>query len=44
MKVETTKREKPLARASVRALTASKIRELVNEGLGRKDILSFWVG
>ena len=32
------------ARAAVRALTASKIRELVNEGLGRKDIVSFWVG
>jgi aspartate/methionine/tyrosine aminotransferase len=28
----------------VRALSASKIRELVNEGLGRKDVLPFWVG
>ena len=40
MKVET-----PLAaRAAVRALTASKIRELYNEGIGRTDILPFWVG
>jgi aspartate/methionine/tyrosine aminotransferase len=39
------KSENPLtARAAVRALTASKIRELVNEGLGRKDVLAFWVG
>src|SRR5436189_5757219 len=37
--------ETPLvARASVQALAASKIRELYNEGLGRKDILGFWVG
>jgi aspartate/methionine/tyrosine aminotransferase len=28
----------------VRALTASKIRELVNEGLGKPDVLPFWVG
>jgi aspartate aminotransferase len=40
MKVET-----PVsARAAVRALTASKIRELYNEGIGRKDVLAFWVG
>jgi aspartate/methionine/tyrosine aminotransferase len=32
------------ARPAVRALSASKIRELVNEGLGRKDVLPFWVG
>jgi aspartate/methionine/tyrosine aminotransferase len=32
------------ARAAVRALTASKIRELFNAGIGRKDILPFWVG
>src|SRR5882672_9402842 len=32
------------ARASVRALSASKIRELVNEGAGRDDLLPFWVG
>jgi aspartate/methionine/tyrosine aminotransferase len=32
------------ARAAVRALTASKIRELVNEGLGNPDVLPFWVG
>src|ERR1700752_3246988 len=37
--------EPPLgARAAVQALAASKIRELYNEGLGRKDILAFWVG
>jgi aspartate/methionine/tyrosine aminotransferase len=40
MKLETPL----LARAAVRALTASKIRELYNEGLGRKDVLAFWVG
>ena len=39
------KDETPVAaRAAVRALTASKIRELYNEGHGRKDILAFWVG
>ncbi|MGH8706748.1 MAG: aminotransferase class I/II-fold pyridoxal phosphate-dependent enzyme, partial [Burkholderiales bacterium] len=32
------------ARAAVRDLTASKIRELVNAGMGRKDVLAFWVG
>lgn len=32
------------ARSAVRSLTASKIRELVNAGLGRDDILAFWVG
>jgi aspartate/methionine/tyrosine aminotransferase len=32
------------ARPPVRALVASKIRELVNEGLGRPDVLPFWVG
>jgi aspartate/methionine/tyrosine aminotransferase len=32
------------ARAAVRDLTASKIRELVNAGMGRKDVLPFWVG
>ena len=37
--------ETPLtARAAVRALTASKIRELVNEGLGNPGVLPFWVG
>jgi aspartate/methionine/tyrosine aminotransferase len=33
-----------LARAAVRALTASKIRELYNEGLGNPNVLPFWVG
>ena len=32
------------ARPSVRALGASRIRELMNAGLGRDDILAFWVG
>ena len=32
------------ARDAVRSLTASKIRELVNAGQGRKDVLAFWVG
>jgi aspartate/methionine/tyrosine aminotransferase len=39
------KPETPLAaRAAVRALTASKIRELYNEGLGNPNVLPFWVG
>ena len=39
------KPEIPLqARGAVRGLTASKIRELVNEGIGRPDVLAFWVG
>jgi len=33
-----------LARPAVRALGASKIRELFNAGLGRSDVLPFWVG
>jgi len=32
------------ARSAVRSLAASKIRELFNSGLGRTDILPFWVG
>src|SRR5215475_15604505 len=40
MKFETTLG----ARAAVQALAASKIRELYNEGIGRKNILVFWVG
>jgi aspartate/methionine/tyrosine aminotransferase len=32
------------ARPAVRALGASKIRELVNAGFGREDVLPFWVG
>jgi aspartate/methionine/tyrosine aminotransferase len=39
------KPETPLsARAAVRGLTASKIRELYNEGIGKADVLPFWVG
>ena len=33
-----------VARPAVRSLAASKIRELFNSGLGRGDILPFWVG
>ena len=32
------------ARPAVRSLAASKIRELFNAGMGRADILPFWVG
>src|SRR6185369_17829520 len=32
------------ARPAIRSLSASKIRELFNAGLGRADILPFWVG
>ena len=32
------------ARAAVRSLTASKIRELYNEGLDNPNVLPFWVG
>jgi len=32
------------ARPLVRTLAASKIRELVNEGIGNPDVLAFWVG
>jgi aspartate/methionine/tyrosine aminotransferase len=39
------KTESPLAaRAAVRALAASRIRELYNEGIGKPGILPFWVG
>jgi aspartate/methionine/tyrosine aminotransferase len=32
------------ARAAVRALAASQIREVANEGMGNPDILPFWFG
>jgi aspartate/methionine/tyrosine aminotransferase len=32
------------ARPAVQALVASQIRELFNEGIGRDDIVPFWVG
>ncbi len=32
------------ARAAVRALRASKIREVANAGMGRDDVLAFWFG
>ncbi|MBB1597797.1 pyridoxal phosphate-dependent aminotransferase [Achromobacter sp. UMC46] len=34
----------PTARASVRALRSSQIREVANAGLGRADVLPFWFG
>src|SRR4051812_46524923 len=44
MKSETVPPFSLSARAAVRALTASRIREVVNEGLGNPDVLAFWVG
>jgi aspartate/methionine/tyrosine aminotransferase len=44
MKIETPPHLSHFARAAVRSLTASKIRELVNEGLDDPDVLPFWVG
>jgi aspartate/methionine/tyrosine aminotransferase len=45
MKIETPPHfSAHFARATVRSLTASKIRELVNEGLDNPDVLPFWVG
>ena len=45
MKAESPPPQSSLvARATVRALTASKIRELYNEGLGNPNVLPFWVG
>lgn len=34
----------PTARASVRTLRSSQIREVANAGLGRADVLPFWFG
>lgn len=34
----------PLARPAVRALAASKIREVANAGIGREGVLRFWFG
>lgn len=34
----------PLARAAVRDLFASRIRDVANAGLGRPDVLKFWFG
>ena len=33
-----------VARDAVRTLRASKIREVANAGMGRKDVLTFWFG
>ena len=32
------------ARPAIRSLSASKIRALFKAGLGRTDLLTFWVG
>jgi aspartate/methionine/tyrosine aminotransferase len=34
----------PLARPAVRALAASRIREIANAGMHEKDVLAFWFG
>ncbi|MEO8810991.1 MAG: pyridoxal phosphate-dependent aminotransferase [Rhodanobacter sp.] len=34
----------PVARHDIRMLRSSKIREVANAGLGRKDVLPFWFG
>ena len=34
----------PIARPEVLSLRASQIREVANAGMGRKDVLPFWVG
>lgn len=34
----------PVARAAVRALEPSKVREVANAGFGRTDVLRFWFG
>jgi aspartate/methionine/tyrosine aminotransferase len=44
MKSESPPQFSLAARAAVRALTASKIRELYNAGLGNPNVLPFWVG
>ena len=44
MKSESLPQFSLVARPAVRALTASKIRELYNAGLGNPNVLPFWVG
>src|SRR6267154_1099607 len=34
----------PISRPEVLSLRVSQIREVANAGMGRKDILPFWVG
>lgn len=36
--------DQPTARATVKRLGASKIREVANAGLGQSDVLAFWFG
>jgi aspartate/methionine/tyrosine aminotransferase len=42
--VQARDHDRIAARPAVRALQASKIRELFNAGFGRTDLLAFWVG
>jgi aspartate/methionine/tyrosine aminotransferase len=44
MAFDTRNSPAPEARAAVRALVASQIREVANEGMGNADILAFWFG
>ena len=34
----------PIARPAVQALRSSKIREVANAGMGKKDVIAFWFG
>jgi len=42
--VDLVTQDSPAARAAVRHLRASKIREVANAGMGRADVLAFWFG
>jgi aspartate/methionine/tyrosine aminotransferase len=37
-------RSSPSARPAVKALRASKIREVANAGMGKEDVIAFWFG
>ena len=41
---ETLSPSPPLARAAIRQLPVSKIREVANAGMGLHDVLAFWFG
>ncbi len=41
---ETLSPSPPLARAAIRQLPVSKIREVANAGMGLDDVLAFWFG
>jgi aspartate/methionine/tyrosine aminotransferase len=44
LRVDQPARSGPAARPAVRALGASRIREIANAALGRPDVLPFWFG